>query len=239
MKKTAAILWLVISIFLPSTSQATIVKDVCITEIKDVLTDLPAQGHTVAVFDWDKTISSKETKDDLRDLDPEHGTIAVINKLHEKGIQTMVLTARLAGYGLDHKDFSSGKLVKELIQEYVDSMKNTLAETNWMENGALKDHDLQETDLGSSKMLTMDHMAFAGGTFANKGHALSMLIDQDKFKDKPVNLLFIDNDCRKIEDVRGSFLNNRSINAYLYHYPKPTGNHLIDRSNGDLPCNKK
>ena len=41
-------------------SQAVIEKKLCILKISDILQHLPEKGNTIAIFDWDKTISAEE-----------------------------------------------------------------------------------------------------------------------------------------------------------------------------------
>lgn len=222
--------------------QAEVVKDLCIKKIDEILKHLPQAGRTVAVFDWDKTISSDEGKYDLRELDEKSGTLPVINALHAQGIKTIVQTARFAGASRAGNLGSTEHEFIPKLQKTVTSMLETLKPTDWKNHGALLNDDLAEykitLELPSLNerpyMLTLNQIVFAGGTYG-KGASLAYLIDQNKFKDKINNIIFIDNSSKIVKEVRGTF-KNRPENVYLFHYPKPTYERSRDENSGDEPC---
>lgn len=131
----------------------------CIKKISDILKHLPAGGETIAVFDWDQTISSEESGYGPRELG-DVGTMKTLEDLHNHGIKTMVLTAR--------------------AQERL-------------------------------FILALNQIVFGGGGV--KGNALVTLIEKDKFKKKPENIIFVDNDEKNKDDVIKVFT-DRPENLY-------------------------
>lgn len=221
--------------FVPSVSQAKIVQNKCITKISEVLKELPAnlpqQGSTIAVFDWDETISpyDKILKQAPRVFHEreigDNGTVAVIRDLQNSGIKTMVLTRRLGGWQLFEQQN------KEQLELTIHHMMDLLGEKEWMEHGPFRDTTATQwklpdaVSLSSEKrplyIMTMNHFVFAGGNSV-KGKALKRLLDLDKevFIDTPKNIIFIDNDFRNTDDVAETF-KDALQNIYIYLYPSP------------------
>jgi|GEM_PF-4421334 len=207
---------------LSASTQATIVKQGCIKQISEIFNHLPKEGITVAIFDWDESISSKDGGYNMREIDPHTGTLAVLTKLHDKKIGTMVLTARLSGLGLKGDDSTSAHDLKKYLDDYIKHMTEAVESTDWLKHGALKSNDLKELNLQPDTdfddyILIRDQIAFAGGA-SGKGEAITKIIVEGLFKNKPNNLLFIDNKKSNIDEVHVEF-ENRDERVYLFHYP--------------------
>jgi len=86
------------------------------------------------------------------------------------------------------------------------------------------------SDSGTGRKLyaiSKDQIVFAGGNKI-KGETIAVLIDEDKFVNKPKNIIFVDNDEDHTLNVEHVF-RDRSENVYIFRYPG------VD----DKPCPKK
>lgn len=183
----------------------------CIKNINEILRNLPKDGKTVAVWDWDQTISGEEGGYLPRESGAE-GTLATFKALHDQGVGTIVLTAR--GQGLDFEE--------KALREIATRMQYALGK-NWQTKGALKSNDLlkinyREPESGELHAFALDQIVFGGG--GHKGKVITLLIDKDLFKEKLDNILFIDNDENNKNEVIKVF-SNRPENIYIFYYPNP------------------
>lgn len=219
---------------LAAPTQAIIEKEGCIKKINEVLNHLPKSGATDAIFDWDETISLQNAEYEIRETDPHTGTLAVIKKLHEKEIGTIVLTARLSGIGLKGDEQMSAQEVKKTLDGDIKHMIKALEPTDWLKHGALASYELKELNLQPDTnfddyILIHNQIAFSGGA-SGKGEAISKMIDEGLFKKKPKNILFIDNKKANVDEVRVEF-ENRDEHVYLFHYPAPNDKPQCNKDN--------
>jgi hypothetical protein len=177
-----------------------------ITKIIQILEHLPQDRSSIVVFDYDDTLSPPFGPGWCEN-DEAHGTLATINKIHQMGYKTMVLTRRLHGQPYSARD-------SHYTQE---TMFEKLQQTQWLKNGALARDDLLEGKIEGHTIATKNQVCFSGGTHG-KGKGLAFLIDNNCFKESPHNIVFIDDEKRNIESVKDAF-SNRPENLFLFYYP--------------------
>ena len=195
MKKSLNLVLAGIMYFLPDSAKARVVEK-CITHIHEVLENtmgLPEDGSTIVVLDWDRTISRSEGGYDFREFG-ENGTEETIKALQIKNYKTMVLTARLAGFGFSEE--CRGDLTAHEIGNEAESVINKMLTKfpQWDQAGPLLDEKLESIknpDLDVC-LLKGKQIVFAGG-ISWKGDAVKLLIEGRKFVTKPKNIIFVDN----------------------------------------------
>lgn len=199
-------------------SKAIIVGEYCIKSIGEVLEHLPVEGPTVAALDWDQTISAKGTQTTpLREGDK---TKTVINAIEEKGVNVFVLTARLMGLSKAEPSSFGEDEVSKNLDESVKGMNNQ--GLGFLEHGALTKNEYEEFRIPQTNthVMIQDQIVFAGSLLAQsaKPYALMYLIDNNKLKIKPNNIIFVDDDKKQIDAVKSAFA-NRPEKVTLCYYP--------------------
>lgn len=207
--------------FTPASVHAEIVKQ-CITHIHQVLDKtqgFPEDGSTIVVLDWDRTISRSEGGNNFRELG-EQGTQKTITAFQNKNYKTMILTARLGGFGFSEE--CRGDLTVQEIEKAAENEINKMLTIlpQWPDNGPLIDErleSLKNPDLDVC-LLKGKQIVFAGGT-TWKADAIKLLIQEGRFVTKPQNIIVVDNDIKNIDDFSMTF-EGRDENVYLFHYPQ-------------------
>lgn len=192
----------------------------CIANLNRIFKNLPQDGETLAVFDWDQTLSSKVGNFTLRD----RSTREILKTLHQRGIKTLVLSSR----GVRNIASITPEII-EGVTRRTDKMVKVLG-NEWISHGALKEKNFSSCTgiSGKLNLITQNDIVLVGPT-STKGNALAELIDSDRLRQRPTNIIFVDHALQHVESVADVF-SKRNENVYIFHYPNPLA------SKGDSAC---
>lgn len=202
----------------------------CIKSISSILKDLPAEGTpAVAIFDWDQTISKTEGGYTFR----QARTPTVLKTLHDRGIPTMILTARGLGGSITkdmklnvprrgmHTLFAAQMLSD--VQAAHESMITALIGSGdilkWVEQGPFKETKCQDIAVESASPQSKDEWLPAGyvrpAEARDHVHAVAanhIVFAGGKTKGKVAGHL-IDHDLLKTTPTHVIFVDNASYNT--------------------------
>lgn len=251
MKKILIVLTMLICLTNHS-AYGIVVLNTTIDHIHEILEYLPLEdslppNSMIGVFDWDQTVSVKNGENKPRETG-WNGTLETIHQIHNFGVNTCILTARLNGFGL-HGGTLNGKKytaanIRIVADDNVDQFLQILGQ-DWLNHGALKDNSLKDEKVPSSSSESESESESSSSDsdifyynqdpnrtlyyiqkdqiiFAGgepvKGKVLAHLIDKGEFKGTPDTLFFVDDTKYNIKEVARIF-KDRPEKVYLFHYP--------------------
>jgi hypothetical protein len=180
-------------------------------KIKDIIKNHPEKlADTIAVFDWDETISKADGEYELRDENKK--LIKLLELLKINKIPAMVLTAR----GYTNRQIDPQIYTAQIEQQ---ASKMTKALENWSSRvPALKIAEIRMLPIVSTPqgIIFKDDLVFTRG--GKKGLILSQLIDDNLLVQKPKNIIFVENDPKNIEEFAEKF-RGRKEKVSIFHYP--------------------
>lgn len=233
-----------------NSAHGIVVLNKTINHIHEILEYLPLEdpllpNSMIGVFDWDQTVSNKDGQNEPREKG-DNGTLNTINQIHNFGINTCILTARLNGFGLhggilNEKEYTGAK-IRMIVDDNVNRILQILGQ-DWLNHGALIDNNLKDEKVPTSSSesqsessssdsdifffnqdlertlyyIQKDQIIFAGGNPV-KGKVLAHLIDRGEFKGTLESLFFVDDGKYNIKEVARIF-EDRPEKVYLFHYP--------------------